>query len=153
MDTIDSWTVDRDGITYQIRLVDDQDANQDAAGQGDCYSPSDLAAHAAGDWTFVGVIVTPVIGGRAVDGASDSLWSVEWGTMPAEPEPTGFGGEDAQDAMLKHIGDIVGQGKAPGNKDQASGSSKDKKPASGKMDAEDKKGENANTGDDDEDDE
>lgn len=87
MDTIDSWTVDRDGITYQIQLVDDQDANQDAAGQGDCYSPSDLAAHAAGDWTFVGVIVTPVIGGRAVDGASDSLWSVEWGTMPAEPEP------------------------------------------------------------------
>ena len=73
--------------------------------------------------------------------------------MPAEPEPTVFGGEDAQDAMLKHIGDIVGQGKAPGNKDQASGSSKDKKPASGKMDAEDKKGENANTGDDDEDDE
>ena len=64
--------------------------------------------------------------------------------MPAEPEQSVFGGEDAQGAMLKHIGDIVGQGKAPGNKDQASGSSKDKKPASGKMDVEDKRDERDN---------
>ena len=87
MDTIDSWTTEQDGITYRIRLVDDQDANMDAAGQGDCYSPSDLAAHAAGDWTFVGVIVTPEVDGRPVEAAEDSLWSVEYGTMPAETEP------------------------------------------------------------------
>jgi hypothetical protein len=51
-----------------------------------------------------------------------------------EPTQTVFGGQDAQGEMLKHIGSILGEGKAPGNKDGKSG----------KMDAEDKKDEGKN---------
>ncbi len=68
---------------------------------------------------------------------------------PPEPTETVWGGDDAQ-KMLDHIGGLLGAGKAPGNKDQKSGSEKEKKPASGKMDAEDKKDEGANEEEDDE---
>jgi hypothetical protein len=56
----------------------------------------------------------------------------EMGWMPPpEPEQSVFGGEDAQGQMLKHIGMLVGNGKAPGNKDD--------KTKSGKMEGADKK--------------
>lgn len=71
-------------------------------------------------------------------------------TPPPDPTETVWGGDDAQ-AMLDHIGGLMGMGKAAGNKDQKSGSSKDKKPASGKMDAADKAGEGADEGEDDDD--
>ena len=71
--------------------------------------------------------------------------------MP-RPEPTEsvFSGTDAGQAMLDHIGSILGVGKAPGNKDQKSGKEGDKKPASGKMDKEDKKDEGKNDEDEEE---
>ncbi len=70
-------------------------------------------------------------------------------TPPPDPTETVWGGDDAQ-KMLDHIGGVLGVGKAAGNKDQKSGSAKDKKPASGKMDASDKAGEGANVDDEDE---
>jgi hypothetical protein len=84
---IDSWTVERDGVRYRIDIDPDYEANADPAGQGDTYSPEDLAAHAAGLWRFTGVTVSPVITGADPELFSASLWSVEFGTMPAETEP------------------------------------------------------------------
>lgn len=84
---LDSWTVQLDGITYRIDLDPDYEANSAPAGQGDCYSPSDLEAHAAGSWQFVGITVSPVIMGLEEYALRQSLWSVEFGIMPAETEP------------------------------------------------------------------
>lgn len=77
---VGSWTVEQDGLTYRVDLFTDDDANADPAGQGDCYDAADIEAHERGDWLFTGVVVTPVIGGRPVDEARDSLWSVEFGS-------------------------------------------------------------------------
>lgn len=77
---IDSWTVDQDGITYRVDLFTDD--NQDVAGSGDCCNAQDIAAHARGDWLFTGVVVTPLVDGRPVTDAQDSLWGVEYGRNP-----------------------------------------------------------------------
>lgn len=70
---------------------------------------------------------------------------------PPEPTESVFSGGDAAQQVQAHIGSLMGAGKAPGNKDQKSGSEKDKKPASGKEDAADKKGEGENEADDEDD--
>ena len=84
MDIIDKATIECDGITYSVMLVPDYDASPDDA---DSYSASDKAAFAAGEWSYVGVIVRPVIDGNELREAEDSLWGVEYGFMPAETEP------------------------------------------------------------------
>jgi hypothetical protein len=56
-----------------------------------------------------------------------------------------FSGDNAEQDMQTKLGEILGNGKAPGNKDD--------KTKSGKMDAEDKKDMGKNEKDDDEDDE
>jgi hypothetical protein len=83
---IDSWTVQLDGITYRVDLDPDYEANSAPAGQGDTYSPEDVASHAAGRWQFVGVTVSPVLAELDTEAFSESLWSVEFGIMPAETE-------------------------------------------------------------------
>lgn len=84
MDLIEERTITRDGISYRVMISPDCDSSPDDA---DCYSASDKAAFKRGDWQYVGVIVRPVIDGQEIDGAEDSLWSVEFGDMPAETEP------------------------------------------------------------------
>ena len=84
---IDSWTIELDSIRYRIDLDPDYEANACPSGQGDCYSPEDLDAHARGLWSFVGVTVSPVIDGLDGETLRASLWGVEYGTMPAETEP------------------------------------------------------------------
>jgi hypothetical protein len=82
MDKLDSWDIDRDGITYQVALYSDDDSNRDPVNEGDNYTAEDVAAHDRGDWQFVGVVVTPLVGGQVVEAAADSLWSVEYGSNP-----------------------------------------------------------------------
>ena len=88
---IDSWTVERNGIRYRVDIDPDYESNANPAGMGDCYSPSDLDAHARYSWGFVGVTVTPEVSGTdhadRYPSAQASLWGVEWGVMPAETEP------------------------------------------------------------------
>lgn len=76
---IEETTIKRDGITYRVMVVPDEDASIDDA---DCYTDGDKATYAAGDWQFVGVIVRPVIDGTEFSDAEDSLWSVQYGTNP-----------------------------------------------------------------------
>lgn len=92
MDIIEERTITRDGIAYRVMVVPDYDSS---TADADCYSPSDVAAFERGEWQYVGVIVRPVIDGTEVDAAEDSLWSVEYGTMPAETEPF-QGGQHAE---------------------------------------------------------
>lgn len=75
----ESWEIDADGLTVRVDLYSDYDANANPAGEGDVYDADMVAAHARGDWEFVGVVVTPVIGEQEIGAATDSLWSVEYG--------------------------------------------------------------------------
>lgn len=85
---IDSWEITRQGITYRVDVTTDEDSNYgDITGNDEGLSPSDVEAHKRGDWLYVGVTVTPLVDGRAIDQAADSIWATQWGTMPAETEP------------------------------------------------------------------
>ena len=92
---IDSWTIELDGIRYRVDLDPDYESNAHPAGQGDCYSPEDIRAHELGLWQFVGVTVSPMISSLDGETLGASLWSVEYGTMPAETEPHEGGQHDA----------------------------------------------------------
>lgn len=87
---LDQWTMEKDGIKYRIDVLTDDESSPDDA---DCYSPTDKEAFDNGLWRYVGVVVTPLIDGldqgegQAHSYVSASLWGVEYGTMPAEPEP------------------------------------------------------------------
>ena len=79
MELIDERTITMGGIAYRVMIVPDEDASiRDA----DDYSDGDRATYAAGEWSFVGVIVRPVVDGQEISDAEDSLWSVQYGTNP-----------------------------------------------------------------------
>jgi hypothetical protein len=114
--TIDSWQAERDGITYRIDLYDDEEANADPAGQGDVYDgdPAALEAHARGDWQFAGVVVTPIIDGTEISGASDSLWSVEVGSYEgwkSDALPGGYIGREYL-TDVHPVPDMIGEVRA-----------------------------------------
>jgi hypothetical protein len=82
-----SWAVTQDGIRYRTDVDPDDDAT---VADYDNYSPSDKEAFNRGEWQFAGVTVTPEVNGTDRDPCSflpESLWAVEYGTMPAETEP------------------------------------------------------------------
>ena len=78
MQVIDQRTITVDGIEYSVTITPDDDITEP---DGDCYDDADRATF--GDtWSYVGVIVTPVIGGQEISAAADSLWRVEYGSAP-----------------------------------------------------------------------
>jgi hypothetical protein len=80
MDTIaERYIAGSDGIAWRVELVRDPGVTPD---EYNCYSPEDIAAWRAGEWQYVGVIVTSVP--SLVDGAGEvnaSVWAVEYGSL------------------------------------------------------------------------
>ncbi len=93
MDIIEETTIERDGITYRVILAPDSGSSPD---DSECYSDAAKAAFRAGEWEYIGIIVRPVIDGQGVGDAEDSLWGVEYGTLP------GHVNEGAGDDELTH---------------------------------------------------
>jgi hypothetical protein len=67
------------GLGFTVELWPDEDSTTDDA---ECYSPSDIAAWQRDEWSFIGVVVRSDTGDL-----QESLWSVEYGSCPAETEP------------------------------------------------------------------
>jgi hypothetical protein len=77
--SIDSRAVpDKDipGLSYYVEVFPDYDSSPDDA---DCYTLMQRVAFKSGEWSYVGVVVTPVIDGDAIEMCSDSLWGLEYG--------------------------------------------------------------------------
>ena len=66
------------GLSYRVTVVPDLDAGR-PEDNGDCYTPAQIAAWSRDDWLYVGVIVTPVIGGTDITASEQSLWGNEYG--------------------------------------------------------------------------
>lgn len=75
IDSIELGTVD--GFDIRADLVPDEQYYSEPDGD---YSPDAVAAFRNGDWHYVGIIVTASRAG--IDLGSDSIWAVEYGTMP-----------------------------------------------------------------------
>jgi len=75
LDTIDLGS--RDNWQLRADLVIDIDSTTDSTVTAD-----QAAAFNNGDWGYAGIIVTASWAGR--DMGSDSIWAVEYGTMPVE---------------------------------------------------------------------
>lgn len=95
---IDSWQIERDGITYRVDIDPDYESNQgDPRGNDDGMREETAEAHQRGEWEYVGVTVTALVAGTDYTGdyptASASLWGVEYGTLPAT-SAEGIPGDD-----------------------------------------------------------
>jgi hypothetical protein len=78
MDIIDSIKLGTvDGFDIRADMVPDTAYYSEPDGD---YTPEQIAWFKAGDWGYVGIIVTASRNG--VDLGSDSLWAVDAGTMP-----------------------------------------------------------------------
>src|SRR4051794_31827750 len=66
---------------FTIELHPDYDSDPS---ESECYDEDDIARFRAGDWRYVGVIVTCVMAddGATVTVQSSGLWGVEWGLNP-----------------------------------------------------------------------
>jgi len=64
------------GLSWRVSLDDDEWLT---APEGDCYTPTQVAAFGR-DWQYVIVTVTPVIAGCDLDGLTETLGAVEYGT-------------------------------------------------------------------------
>jgi hypothetical protein len=76
MGTINNTTVTHKGVKFLIGLEPDTDSSPDDA---DCYDDADKAEFAAGNWQYVGVIVTPIVGDIEWHDAQSGIWAVEYG--------------------------------------------------------------------------
>lgn len=71
------------GLSYKIAVVPDLDSSPDDA---DCYTATQKAAWARDEWSYVGVIVTPVVNGTELLDFDDSLWGLEYGDFTMTDE-------------------------------------------------------------------
>jgi hypothetical protein len=83
-DLIESETIEdprAPGISYRIDILADHDASPADYGlyPQSCYTASQYEAWQHNEWCYVGVVVTPVIGGMEFSDCSESLWAVEFG--------------------------------------------------------------------------
>ena len=80
MSTIESKTIERDGFTVTLEMVEDTDSTPFDA---DCYDESDIEAWRNDEWRYVGFVYTASREG--VDLGEASIWGTEWnfpgGTM------------------------------------------------------------------------
>jgi hypothetical protein len=77
MEIMDSTLItDEAGNTFRVDITPDDDT---CPGEFDCYDEHDMEEYRVGNWRYVGVIVTPVVGGVAFEGESVSMWGVEYG--------------------------------------------------------------------------
>lgn len=87
MDTIDSTTITdptNTSLTFHVRVVPDTESRP---GDADVYGDhATMTAWRNDEWSFVGVIVTPVVAGVEYDEQSTSLWGVEYGAFPITDE-------------------------------------------------------------------
>ncbi|MFD4356846.1 hypothetical protein ACFWPX_30140 [Nocardia sp. NPDC058518] len=65
-----------DGFTIRAAMHDDTTATPH---REKCYSPADIAAWKADEWSYVGIVVTASLAG--VDLGEDSVWGMEYGTL------------------------------------------------------------------------
>ncbi len=64
------------GLSWRVTVFPDYDVTPSDA---DCYTPSQVKAWEAGEWQYVGVVVTPVIADTEFVSCDDSLWGLEYG--------------------------------------------------------------------------
>ena len=64
-------------LSWLVRVVADD--YQPAAPDDEGATPRQIAAYQRGDWYYVGVIVSAVIGGQVLTDVSDSLWMCDYG--------------------------------------------------------------------------
>lgn len=72
---IESALVEIKGVYFRVDIDPDYDAKPTDA---DCYSDADVTAWRNGDWRYVGVTVSV----SDHPSMSDSLWAIEFGSMP-----------------------------------------------------------------------
>jgi hypothetical protein len=110
VDLIDQTTIERDGITYRVIVAYDPVCRPD---DYDCYSDDAKAAWSRDDWCYTGVIVRPVIAGSEVKDAEDSLWGVEYGTLPGHVSTGPGDDEPTHDPICIGIDQIVNDHPVP----------------------------------------
>lgn len=71
------------GLSYRIDIEPDYDGSPHDA---ECYTTLQIAAWERDEWSYVGVIITPLIAGMELDMCSDSLWGLEYGNFPLVDE-------------------------------------------------------------------
>src|SRR5216683_3981349 len=75
---------DIDGLSYRIEVEPDYASTPYDA---DCYTPKQIEAWKRDDWQYVGVTVTPYLDGLGMDlPGENSLWGLEWGSLPQTTE-------------------------------------------------------------------
>jgi hypothetical protein len=85
---LDSKTIpdsDIAGLSWHVTVDEDTFYYGDKP-DGDCYTPKQVAAFQAGDWSYVTVGVTPVVAGVELDGCDEYLSGVEYGTYTCTDE-------------------------------------------------------------------
>lgn len=80
MDTQEAEEIERDGMTYIVRVHYDHDTSPGEY-ERDCYSPEGIEAWRRDEWWFVGIEVHSTL----EPGTSASLWGLEYGTSPDWP--------------------------------------------------------------------
>jgi hypothetical protein len=79
---IDQWQQKQDGITWLVRLAPDQDSSPNDW-TSETEDPELYATWRAGNWSFIGVTVMPMLGGDyPLDHFGASVWSVMYGQGP-----------------------------------------------------------------------
>ena len=70
-----------EGLSYLVQVVPDTDVSPGEFGlyPESAYTQSQYDAWKRDEWSYVGVIVTPIIAGEQYERFSDSLWGVEYG--------------------------------------------------------------------------
>lgn len=94
---------------YRVQLVSDYDSTPEGE---ECYSEADIEAWQNDEWTFVGVIVTPIdVPKSSQFGLSDSLWGVEYEFPLSTPEEYGgvalFDTGDRYLTMVHPVPDMI----------------------------------------------
>jgi hypothetical protein len=64
------------GRDYHVELCQDTDSSLEDA---ECWNDEDIRAYKAGDWSFIGIIVTLLDDDGGETQFSDSLWGVQYG--------------------------------------------------------------------------
>jgi hypothetical protein len=113
MEIIESIVItdtDIPALSYRVDILPDYDTYPE---DFDCYDESQIAAWRNDEWRYVGVVVTPIVGGFELPLAEASLWGVEYGTSAASAEMLAreYPGPDliaeARGYLVKTLGSIV----------------------------------------------
>jgi hypothetical protein len=83
---LDSKTIpdsDIAGLSWHVTLDYDE---YYSAPEGDCYTPRQVDAYRRGDWSYVIVGVSPIVGGVELDDLTETLGCVEYGTFTLTDE-------------------------------------------------------------------